>query len=85
MEVYHGGNVLPASANHSCACCILANTDHKPVIEGLQLLAARHWYSILVVLLLAVLLQCTQRVSFLAASNQLLQTMEAKNASPGTC
>ena len=72
----HLCGMLPESAAFSAQKLIL----HKPVIEGLQLLAARHWYSILVVLLL-----CTHRVLFLATSNQLLPTMEAKNASPGTC
>ena len=64
MEVDHGGDVFPAPANDSCANCILANTDDKPVIEGLQLLTACHWYSIFVVLQSAVLLHVTALVNY---------------------
>ena len=57
MKIDHAGNVLPASANNLSTCVILLDSDHKPVIEGLQLLAAFDWHSIQVVCLPTVLLQ----------------------------
>jgi len=56
MEIDHAGNVLPAPANHLFACVVLLDSGDKPIIESLQVLAAFHWHSFLVICLLAVLL-----------------------------
>ena len=56
MEIDHTGNVLPASADLLFACGVLFDSNHKPIIESLQILAALHWYSFLMICLLAVLL-----------------------------
>ena len=67
MEIHHGGNMLPASANDSCACFILADASQEPIVEVLQLLS--DWFGILVVLLSAELLQGTPLVLICAGSS----------------
>ena len=69
MEVHHAGNVLPASGNNSCTCCIVANAGHEPIIKILQLLAVPDWFDILVVCVSAELLQAIQLVLLCAYSS----------------
>ena len=69
MEIHHGGNMLPASANDSCACFILADASQEPVVEVLQLLTVCDWFGIFVVLLSAELLQGTPLVLICAGSS----------------
>ncbi len=68
MEVNHGSNMLPASANHSFTCGVLPDSDHKPVIESLQLLAACHWHSILMIFLPTIFLHLQTEVSRVCAA-----------------
>jgi len=63
MEIYHAGNVLPAPANDQFACVILLDSSDKPIVESLQVLAAFHWHSFLMICLLAVLLHFADQIS----------------------
>jgi len=56
MEIDHAGNVLPTPANDLLACGILLDSRDKPIVESLQVLAAFHWHSFLMICPLAVLL-----------------------------